>query len=158
MDPLSKLTAALAAVSDDEVLTLADQARRLSLLDDLMAEVTRQRDDLVLSLAESMDEDTMQVPGVGWLHRERKYSTTGSDWRGARLAAMSEAVRLASVDRATGEVRNDWHQVAAQTADLLDRSLALGAPKGGFTSALGLDPDEFIHKSWYSKVSLKEKP
>lgn len=156
LDPTARFAQALDLLrgpSDPCEGPLADVAKRLALLDDIQSFCRMAGDMLTLCLAESMEADRVEVPGVGWLARAELAPSITYDRPRIRTAAMSKIAATVAVDIATGEMRPDWREVATRALDLAERSLGLAGdklPKGhaitassAMATTLGLDPGDF---------------
>jgi len=135
----------LEAIDTDDLTdgSLNDLATRLTLCDRIVAVLQSVAADLTESMAARMDADEVELPGLGWATREPQVSVSW-DNPAARKAVRMWVLDRLSVDRFTGERRDDWRQIADDALAMIERTLGFGSkPKRGFATEAGLDPDEF---------------
>ena len=160
-DPMADLVNALRSLSDLQVTieegTLADLAGRLDVLQviaKLVGDLTAQ---VQMLCAERMEYDQERFDGIGWLVREYKYSTAGSDWQGARDAARIEIATRVARNPETGEIIPGIRSAVHDALQLMEHCMSVGAPKQGFREVLGLDLDAFMKRQPAGyKVTIKE--
>jgi hypothetical protein len=161
LDPeyeLSYLLKTLAELSADiEAGSVEDHAKRLQLLDQLDKLIRKMKGDIQLVLADEVTEP-IHVEGVGWLVRDDKESSAGSDWQGLKREAIRAAAKKAATDSATGEINPHDMEIAREALDLLDECISLGGPKVGLERRLNVDRDMYVTRSWTKHVVLKESP
>jgi len=104
-------------------------------------------EQLQITMGDVMPADTVDLPGQGYLIRERKVRRVWRD--GVERADMLDAAKVAiarqvATDPATGEVIQPLRQVALRTFDLVEQSFSIGSdPKMAFRRVLGLDPADW---------------
>jgi hypothetical protein len=154
-DPSVTLAKALKAIEGIDLNLIAegsppDLARRLDLLTRLTTATRLLQDEIVESLAASMEEDTMSITGLGNLVRKPKFSSTWIN-EDSREQMFDDAVRAiiqkVALDKMTGEVHPALSNAVRETFNLLDAAFSFGAdPKTGFRKQLGLQADEYRSK------------
>lgn len=142
--PLAAALATIEHLSLDDLLdgTLADLAGRLDTCDRIVRVIESLAGDLAETIAERMETDETEVEGLGWLVRQRRQSVSW-DHEAARAAVRGWLLDRLSVDRFSGEVRDDWRLIADETWTFVQRILGFGTPKRPFTTECGFDVDEF---------------
>lgn len=148
VEPAAALSSALTLLTDRRLESalldgsLAELAVRLDMVDALAAVVNGLASVLADDVAERMEHDRVAVTGVGFLEREPRLSVSW-DHAAARSAARAHLLDRLSVDRFTGEVRDDWRLVAEDAWMFVTRTFSLGAPKRVLWEELGADVDEY---------------
>jgi hypothetical protein len=154
-DPSSTLAKALKSIEGLDLNTITegsppDLARRLDLIVRIQSATRLLQDEIVESLAASMEEDSVTITGVGRLVRKPRYSSTWID-EASRERMFDDAVRAIisrlAVDKMSGEVIPALSNTVRETFNLLDAAFSFGAdPKTGFRKQLGLQTDEYRAK------------
>jgi hypothetical protein len=132
------------------ISTPADLAWRLDLLYRITSTIRVLQDEIVETLAASMEEDQMLIAGLGNLVRKQKFSSSwiNEDSRERMFDdAMHAITAQIGVDPMTGEVHPALSRAIRETYRLLDACFSFSAdPKAGFRKTLNLRTDDYRAK------------
>lgn len=153
--------AELRGMQDDRWIEgpIFDRAVRLDRAKALIELLKERCRDVELSLAESMEEDQIIVPGIGRLTRGKSYSSTWKHEDSSKQlrADLADAVaREVSLDVATGDMDPMKRNVAlAALRVAYDAIPAFSSLKVAGRDRLHLDIADYRSFQWFSTVSIE---
>lgn len=160
---MERIYDAVTALMDCEVTTategkLPDLALRLDALTRIAAITKDLADAIKLQLAETMEADDMQVPGVGVLHRRHvpKQSITTKPPKVRQDLAIAVA-KVVGMDPYTGEISTERRDAAREAVELTTKCVSIGG--GSFTAGakdlIGISSEDYTAKTWTTTVTLE---
>lgn len=160
MDPIYDAVTALMDVEVSQATegTLPDLALRLDALTRIAVMTKDLADAIKMQLAETMEADDMQVPGVGVLHRRQKSSQRIVVKPPKVRQDLAIAVaRVIGVDPYTGEVSTDRRDAAREAVELTTKCVTIGG--GSFTAGsadlIGISAEDYTEKAWTTQITLE---
>lgn len=135
---------------DIRVGSIEDLAVRLSLLHKITALCKDLIELIDQKAADEMTAEEMNIPGVAYLIREAKESSSWVDDT-ARDKMFEDGIdaisRIVAVDRETGEILDNLVATSKETWRLVKEAFSIGAdPKAAFRKVLRLDPKDYRNK------------
>lgn len=139
--------------------SLADLAVRLRVLRESRKPLSDLEAALELEVMARMEEDTMELPGVG---RARRFKRESSTWRDTHSSAAMRAdirsaiARRVALDRISGEVNQLYENVALQTMELAWDVIPAFSSFKAAGRKLGLDIEDYRIVSEVDAVAIEQ--